>query len=362
MSSENRVADKLGNLRHYGRPNRLQPSNVQPGWNPINHSLHEGFGTPPSQRSRVTDLLVSKFSASIDVHFRRMWSEEVGVGTECVARPVSNDPDAVTTVRRANVGRRDTMPFRIEPERMEISKDGVQSASAKLGAVFDDNDPRCDLVDKPCELAPKSAARIFESSTLAGDADTLAGKAPADCVNGNSIGSKSLCGKLSNVMVTGHLGPVFREDAAGKLFDLAERDGLEPARPLQAEREPAYTAEQVEKLEGLHSPLPRFGRIGMSGPSRRGCDTAEHRNRTGAVARIGTAARAIGTDIAAVVRVRGLRGDTSHCPALMIGQPVHAGDIVPVRKAVPAHVNAHAQNPMPSTRAGKNHMHAVPVS
>lgn len=45
------------------------------------------------------------------------------------------------------------------------------------------------------------------------------------------------------------------EEVAALRADLAERHGLETARPLQAQREAADTAEKVENLEFHFSPL-----------------------------------------------------------------------------------------------------------
>jgi hypothetical protein len=60
----------------------------------------------------------------------------------------------------------------------------------------------------------------------------------------DSIGSKSLGGKGSNVVIARDLGPVFRQNGAGKGFDLAEGNRLHPS-PFKAQRKSAYAAEQV---------------------------------------------------------------------------------------------------------------------
>jgi hypothetical protein len=72
----------------------------------------------------------------------------------------------------------------------------------------------------------------------------LAGKASADRVNGNSIGSKPVCGEVSDVFITLNLWPVFRQHFLAVGVNLALGDGLETARALQAHFKPAYTGEQ----------------------------------------------------------------------------------------------------------------------
>jgi hypothetical protein len=49
---------------------------------------------------------------------------------------------------------------------------------------------------------------------------------------------------------------VFRQHAAGKVFDFAEGDGLETAGALKAKAKAAYAAEQVKEAQFayLHSP------------------------------------------------------------------------------------------------------------
>jgi hypothetical protein len=76
-------------------------------------------------------LFVSKFSTSVDVDTRSMWSEAVGVGTWCVSLPVSDDPDPVTEVRGTNGRRGNALPFRVIPELGQVSENGSHPASHK---------------------------------------------------------------------------------------------------------------------------------------------------------------------------------------------------------------------------------------
>jgi hypothetical protein len=67
----------------------------------------------------------------------------------------------------------------------------------------------------------------------------LAGKPARDDIDGNSIGSKSCCGKISNIFIARHLWPVVRKHTAGKRLDLAKRNGFKAARSFKAQRKPA---------------------------------------------------------------------------------------------------------------------------
>jgi hypothetical protein len=54
---------------------------------------------------------------------------------------------------------------------------------------------------------------------------------------------------------------VFRQNAAGKVFDFAEGDGFETARALKAEAKAAYAAEQVKEAQLTHLHTPTATRI-----------------------------------------------------------------------------------------------------
>ena len=87
-----------------------------------------------------------------------------------------------------------------------------------------------------------------KARAFACERDVLAWEPPDNDINGNSIGSKPVCGEFANVMVARHLWPVFRQHAAGEFLDLAERDGLETASAFQPKREAADTAEEIEDI------------------------------------------------------------------------------------------------------------------
>jgi hypothetical protein len=77
----------------------------------------------------------------------------------------------------------------------------------------------------------------------------LAREAASDDIDGNSIGSEALSRKRSNIVINGHLGPMFVEDVDGERLDLAERDSLESTRPLQAKVEPANAGEERKDFQ-----------------------------------------------------------------------------------------------------------------
>jgi len=62
---------------------------------------------------------------------------------------------------------------------------------------------------------------------------------------------KSVSVEVADVFIARHLWPVFRQHAAAKRIDLAERDGLKPG-PLKAKAEPANSRKQVKQLGSGH--------------------------------------------------------------------------------------------------------------
>jgi hypothetical protein len=73
----------------------------------------------------------------------------------------------------------------------------------------------------------------------------LAGETAADNVNGNSIGSKSLCGKLAHVSVAWDAGPMLCKHSAGEVFNFTECDGFKSACSFEAKAKSSYARKKV---------------------------------------------------------------------------------------------------------------------
>ena len=305
---EDGAADQFGDLRDYGVSEPFK--SVCSIGNPISHSTHVGFSPPrlpeltPStmptdrgsedccrpgallipalkspalgvghivtQRFRLTDLFVSKFNASLDVHRRSMWSDAAGVGTECVGLKVSDDPDAVASVMCANVGSWYAVPLRIIPDRGQVSENSAHSSTKQRCDVLHDDEARSKLASKAHDFTPESRAFSSEPCSKSRKGQVLAGEASADDIDGNSVSSQNIGAEFSNVMVARHLRPVFRQHAAGKFFDLAKGDRLETASAFEAKRESANAAEEVENAQLLHSPLHQMNSAHHSKPACEG--------------------------------------------------------------------------------------------
>lgn len=230
------MADQFGDLGHYSVSERPQP--VWLAGNCINHSTHSGFGIPPRTVLRLVPPCAN-------FERRKPVSEARGVGY---------NPEAIPPVRRVNGVSRDTVPFRIIPERAEGPEHSPQSSRAKDWAIFKDDKPWPYIGDEADNLTPKPTFGPVRSCHPPDEADILAGEPAADDINGNSICSKSSCCEFSDVMVARHLRPVFRQNAAGKILNLAKRYSLEPASALKPQRKAPDARKQIEHTQFTHCP------------------------------------------------------------------------------------------------------------
>jgi hypothetical protein len=86
----------------------------------------------------------------------------------------------------------------------------------------------------------------------------LTREAANDAIDGNSICSETFSGKLFDIFIAGNLGPVLLEHASAERIDLAERDGLETARPLQTKVEAADSGKEAKHAKHHANPRVRF--------------------------------------------------------------------------------------------------------
>jgi hypothetical protein len=137
------------------------------------------------------------------------------------------------------------MPLRIIPERGQVPENGSEASPEKRGDILHDDVAGSNFANKTGVLRPEAASFTCEPRALASDGDILAGKSSANNVHFSDM--RGL--QLSHVTVDGDARPMLGQHAPRKLLDLAERDGLEAARPFKAQREPADAAEQVEDAQ-----------------------------------------------------------------------------------------------------------------
>jgi hypothetical protein len=176
---------------------------------------------------------------------------------------VGHNPDPVASVRRANGASWYAVPFRIIPERGQGSENGIQPSRKQRSDVLQDDEAWSQFANKTGDFVEQAAPLACEASAKSCKANVLARETATDDIDGNSIGSKSFTGEGSDIIVAGDIGPVLCEDAAGEVFNFAERDRFEAivfgtfhCGALKPKAKTADTAEQIEDAQLCHSALP----------------------------------------------------------------------------------------------------------
>lgn len=144
---------------------------VHPIGKSIIHSRNGGLGGPPR-------IVLKEVPPCLNLPLRWPVSEASGVG---------NNPDAIPPVRRAKGVKRQTVPFRIIPERIKCPEHCFQSARAKDGGVFDDDKSGEAFSNEAGHLSPETTFCSVEAGHSPGEADVLTGEAANDNVGNNSI-------------------------------------------------------------------------------------------------------------------------------------------------------------------------------
>lgn len=107
-------------------------------------------------------------------------SPAVGVG--------SKDPKTFAAMTRADRGRREHLPFRIEPEIGQSPENDVKPASNKNSHVLHEDVGWLRVANDPEHVEPETRARARQASSVASNADVLAREAAADDVDTLSPG------------------------------------------------------------------------------------------------------------------------------------------------------------------------------
>jgi hypothetical protein len=74
---------------------------------------------------------------------------------------VSDDEDAITSVRGTDGSCGDTVPLRIKPDRGQISEDFFEPATEQAGDVFEDNPLWSDGVDDSGHFWPQPSGVVL---------------------------------------------------------------------------------------------------------------------------------------------------------------------------------------------------------
>jgi hypothetical protein len=181
-------------------------------------------------------------------------------------RGVGHNPNTFSTMGSAQGCRWYIFPLCIIPDGGQVSENSAKPlpwllarATKQTCDVLQDDEPRSKVASKSEDFGIKPASRsLANASASARTAKVLAWESSGDDINaGNSIGSKSLCGKGADIVITGDIGPVLGEDFARERFDFAEGDGLETACSFKAKAKPSDAREKIEDAKLGHAATPQ---------------------------------------------------------------------------------------------------------
>jgi hypothetical protein len=141
---------------------------VHPSGQNISHSTHVGFSLPPATVPRFGDFLAPCVGP---------------LSFQSLAFGVGQNPYPLATVRRSDIVRSQHTPFRIEPQRGQVTEDSAKSANSEGWGVLHEHEARSYLANDAGKLSPKAASLAVDSRSCSGNADVLTGKAARNDIN-----------------------------------------------------------------------------------------------------------------------------------------------------------------------------------
>jgi len=112
----------------------------------------------------------------------RLASHVAGSSPSCgsPAAGVGQEEEPGAALGSANVGRAETTPFRIEPQRGKVCEDLIKPALDERGDVLDEDERRRHLTHDASKMTPEARTSAGKSSSLPGVGDVLAREAASD--------------------------------------------------------------------------------------------------------------------------------------------------------------------------------------
>jgi hypothetical protein len=169
------------------------------------------------------------------------------------ATGVCHNPDALSQMGSAGIGRRKHSPFNIEPHLGQVSKNSSESPRSEHWAVFHFNSLWSNFANDPRHFCPKSASLSIESVTCSSGTDVLAGKSASHNVSNSSPSASVKCSNVipnrerwkGAVVLTGD------EDRLGVGINF---DGAYASTTMKLACKDASTSAR-EKMKLIHLPL-----------------------------------------------------------------------------------------------------------
>lgn len=199
-------------------------------------------------------------------------------------RTVGHNPDAFAQVVGAEVSCGNDIPFRIEPERGQVSENNSKPPRSEHWAVLHEHVAGSNLANDPCHFSPQARAVSSESSTLAGGTDVLTREASRNHVNKAAPRSS---------VKTAHVRPNWEWSEGSIVLSLRQNlcgVGItfncahgSPSQEMASEDASTSACEKSQltkslRLIGMHSSTPHFRhRLDRRGGRGWCCASAEQR-------------------------------------------------------------------------------------
>jgi hypothetical protein len=103
----------------------------------------------------------------------------IALFTESSATGVCQNPDSLSDVGRSGVVRAQHTPFRIVPQRGQVSENSSKPSTSEHWGVFHEDEAGSNLANDPSKLRPKAGACPSDPCPLPGRGNVLAGEPSA---------------------------------------------------------------------------------------------------------------------------------------------------------------------------------------
>jgi len=170
----------------------------------MSHSTHVGFTRPSIAGSPTNKVItVSKFGGlrGASANASRVILEDIALH----ARGVGQNPHSLSDLGSAGISRAQHSPFRIVPQRGQVSEYDSEPPRSEYWRVFHECESRSYLANNPSHLRPETRSCTVESFAFPGCADVLAGEPAGNDVNASA---PWLAVEGAHIIPDGELGKV----------------------------------------------------------------------------------------------------------------------------------------------------------
>jgi len=189
---------------------------VHPAGNPIARSYKLGGAYFLCKSLRIESIASRSWYACHDRPCRICSTLGIDGVSESLVLGVGHNPDSISAVWQSNAGSSYAMPFRVIPERGQVSENFSKPSRKQRCDVLHDDVVRSYFANEARVVTPQSRPLACKPCPRARKTDVLAWKSSADDIDADSVSSQSACGERAHIFVTRDAGPVLCEDSSAE--------------------------------------------------------------------------------------------------------------------------------------------------